>query len=272
MTLSFALTAGTSQRSSSASPRKAISSRRRCRPIRISPRPLTSVRGGLRVPCVAMRRTLVPALVLVSAAVIAACGSSSPSSTIIEPTPFQVSPTPVITAAAEPTPTATATASPTPSGPCMPGQFEIAILDTQGAAGTIYATFEIRNASTTDCTEDGYAKLQMLTPGGGLLNTTWSNDNSLASPCTTDLPPALRRSGHPARRATGFSLSRGPTPPAPRGQAERPKFVAGDAPDVALPDRRPRHRLEHGLLRRHQGRPDQVGALPLINAEIPASQ
>ena len=61
-----------------------------------------------------------------------------------------------------PTPTPTAT----PPIPCKPGQFDIAILNTQGAAGTIYATFEIRNATTSDCTEDGYAKLQMLGAGG----------------------------------------------------------------------------------------------------------
>src|SRR5580693_8340692 len=105
-----------------------------------------------------MRRVRVPTLLLVSAAGLAACGSSTPSATVIEPTPFSVTPSP-----AAPTPTASSsTPTAMPSGPCMPGQFEIAILNTQGAAGTIYATFEIRNASTTDCTEDGYAKVQML--------------------------------------------------------------------------------------------------------------
>lgn len=104
----------------------------------------------------------------------------------------------------------------------MPGQFEVAILNTQGAAGTIYATFEIRNASTTDCTEDGYAKLQMLNSGGGLLNTTWTNDNSMASPSPTDLPPAPNRSAPPARPDTGISSSPGPTRPAPPPRPSNP--------------------------------------------------
>jgi hypothetical protein len=170
-----------------------------------------------------VRRTLVPAFVLASAGVLTACGSSSPSSTVIEPTPFQVSPTPVISALAEPTATATSTASATPSGPCMPGQFEIAILDTQGAAGTIYATFEIRNASTTDCTEDGYAKLQMLRSGGGLLNTTWSNDNSLASPSPTDLPPGTSPLGASGATGHGYFLVSWTDATCSAGQAEQPK-------------------------------------------------
>ena len=120
----------------------------------------------------------------------------------------------------------------------MPGQFEIAILDTQGAAGTIYATFEIRNASTTDCTENGYAKLQMLTSGGGLLKTTWSNDNSLASPTTTDLPPGTAALG--ACRRVGPRIF--PRLVDRRHVLRRPgratEVLAGDTPDIALPDRR----------------------------------
>src|SRR5579862_6720613 len=153
-----------------------------------------------------MRRTLVPCLVLASAGVLAACGSSSPSATVIEPTPFQAGPTPSATTALEPTPTVGSTPSATPSGPCMPGQFEIAILNTQGAAGTIYATFEIRNASTTDCTEDGYAKLQMLNSGAGLLNTSWTNDNSMATPSPTDLPPGTQPLGTAAATGHGYFL------------------------------------------------------------------
>jgi Protein of unknown function (DUF4232) len=150
-----------------------------------------------------MRRALVPTLLLASASLLAACGSSSPSETVIEPTPFQVTPTPESTQATAP---ATASASSTASGPCMPGRFEVDILNTQGAAGTIYATFEIRNSSTSDCSEDGYAKLQMLSSGGGLLNTSWTNDNTMASPSLTDLPPGTQPLGAAGATGHGYFL------------------------------------------------------------------
>lgn len=150
-----------------------------------------------------MRRALVPTLLLASASLLAACGSSSPSETVIEPTPFQVTPTPESTQTTAP---ATASASSTAPGPCMPGQFDVDILNTQGAAGTIYATFEIRNSSTSDCTEDGYAKLQMLSSGGGLLNTSWTNDNTMASPSLTDLPPGTQPLGAAGATGHGYFL------------------------------------------------------------------
>jgi hypothetical protein len=158
------------------------------------------VERELRLPCVAMRRVLVPAVLLAAASLLAACGSSSPSSTTTEPTTLPVTPTASTTPPPEPTPTPSAT----PSLPCMPGQFEIAILNTQGAAGTIYATFEIRNTSTTGCTENGYAKVQMLKSGGGLLNTTWSDDNSLASPGPVDLPTGTEPLGASGASGHGY--------------------------------------------------------------------
>jgi hypothetical protein len=90
----------------------------------------------------------------------------------------------------------------------MPGQFEISINNQQGAAGTIYDTYEIRNTSTDDCTENGYPKLQMLSSGNHDLSTSWTNDNSLASPGPVDLPPGTMPLG--ASGATGhgfFSVS-----------------------------------------------------------------
>ncbi len=164
-----------------------------------------------------MRRVLVPAVVLAAASLVAACGSSSPSSTTTEPTTLPVTPTATTTSSPAPTPSAT------PLLPCMPGQFEIAILNTQGAAGTIYATFEIRNTSTAGCTENGYAKVQMLTSGRGLLNTSYSNDNSLASPGPVNLPPGTEPLGASGASGHGYfvvSWSDVCTP----AQAEMPKF------------------------------------------------
>ena len=106
----------------------------------------------------------------------------------------------------------------------MPGQFDISMLSTQGAAGTIYATFEVRNASTTDCTEDGYAKLQMLTAGGGLLITSWSNDDSLASPGPVDLPPGTQPLGTAAATGHGYFLVSWTDATCSAAQAEMPKL------------------------------------------------
>jgi hypothetical protein len=172
-----------------------------------------------------MRRALVPTLLLASAAGLAACGSSTPSATVIEPTPFPVTPTPAVTAQSAPTPTASSsTPTAVPSGPCMPGQFDVAILNTQGAAGTIYATFEIRNASTTDCSEDGYARLQLLNAGAGRLNTTWTNDSSMATPSLTDLPPGTQPLGTAGATGHGYFLVSWTDATCTAAQAEQPKF------------------------------------------------
>jgi hypothetical protein len=106
----------------------------------------------------------------------------------------------------------------------MPGQFEINILNTQGAAGTIYATFEVRNTSTSDCTENGYAKVQMLSAGGGLLRTTWSNDNSIASPGPVDLPAGTEPLGAVGAKGHGYFLVSWTDATCSAAQAERPKF------------------------------------------------
>jgi hypothetical protein len=167
-----------------------------------------------------MRRVLVPAVLLAATSVLAACGSSSPAVTSSEPTTLPVTPTPAVTAIPAFTPTPTAT----PPVACMPGQFEIAILNTQGAAGTIYATFEMRNSSTSDCTENGYAKLQLLAPSGSLLNTTWSNDNSMASPGPVDLPPGTEPLGAAGAPGHGYFLVSWTDATCSAAQAERPKF------------------------------------------------
>jgi hypothetical protein len=106
----------------------------------------------------------------------------------------------------------------------MPGQFEVAILNTQGAAGTIYATFEVRNTSTSACTENGYAKLQMLTSTGGLLPIMWSNDNSLATPGPVDLPPGTQPLGAAGATGHGYFLVSWSDASCSAAQAEMPKF------------------------------------------------
>jgi hypothetical protein len=180
------------------------------------------VERGLRVPCVAMRPVLVSTVLVAAVSTLAACGSSTPASSggpvsLVSPT---ATPVPSPTATPEPTPTPTAT----PPIPCMPGQFDIAILNTQGAAGTIYATFEIRNSTTSDCTENGYAKLQMLGSGGALLNTSWTNDNSMASPGPVNLPSGTEPLGAAGASGHGYFLVSWTDATCSQAQAEMPKF------------------------------------------------
>jgi uncharacterized protein DUF4232 len=145
---------------------------------------------------------LFPLAALAVAGVIASCGSSTPTPT--ETANVTTQPTPTAAPTVAPTPTAVPT--PTPAIPCMPGQFEISINNQQGAAGTIYAEFEIRNTSTTDCTENGYAKMQMLGDGGGLLATTWTDDNSMASPSAVSLTAGSEPLGAAGATGHGYFL------------------------------------------------------------------
>jgi Protein of unknown function (DUF4232) len=155
-----------------------------------------------QVPSSAMQRRLIPLAAVAAVSVLAACGSDSTNTTpSAMPTATSVAtPTPTVVATPTPTPTAT------PAQPCKPGQFDITINNQQGAAGTIYATFEIRNTSTSDCTENGYAHLQMLSSSGAKLPDTWTNDNSLASPGPVDLAPGTEPLGAVGATGHGYFL------------------------------------------------------------------
>jgi Protein of unknown function (DUF4232) len=155
-----------------------------------------------RVRSTAMQRLLFPLAGLAAAGVIAGCGSSTSTPSETAGVTTQATPTPVATVAPTPTPVPT----PTPAIPCMPGQFDISINNQQGAAGTIFATFEIRNTTTSDCTENGYPKLQMLGPSGGELSTSWTNDNSMASPSSVDLSPGSDPLGAAGATGHGYFL------------------------------------------------------------------
>jgi hypothetical protein len=150
----------------------------------------------------AMQRWLVPLAAVTAVSALAACGSDTSNTT--------PSATPTATSVATATPTVapipTATPTATPALPCKPGQFDITINNQQGAAGTIYATFEIRNTSTSDCTENGFAHLQMLSSSGAKLPDTWTNDNSLASPGPVDLAPGTEPLGAVGATGHGYFL------------------------------------------------------------------
>lgn len=62
----------------------------------------------------------------------------------------------------------------------------------QGAAGTIFDSVTVANASAAPCTLDGYPQLQMLDANGGRLSTT-TMDGSAAFPAPARRPPARLR-------------------------------------------------------------------------------
>ncbi|HEY6468275.1 MAG TPA: DUF4232 domain-containing protein [Candidatus Dormibacteraeota bacterium] len=186
-----------------------------------------------------MQRLLFPLALFAAAGVVAGCGSSTPTASKTAAVTTQATPTPVATAVPTPTPVPT----PTAAIPCMPGQFEITINNQQGAAGTIYATFEIRNTTTSDCTENGYPKLQMLGPNGGELATQWTNDNSMASPSATDLAPGTEPLGAAGATGHGYFLVSWTDATCSAAASTSPKFwqitlpTSGFQTDVtAMPD------------------------------------
>lgn len=86
-------------------------------------------------------------------------GSSTPSAT---PLPSATS-TATAPASASTSPTRTASASPTvPAGgaSCQSSQLSIALTKIEGAAGSTYSTFGVRNSSSTSCRLEGYFGLE----------------------------------------------------------------------------------------------------------------
>jgi uncharacterized protein DUF4232 len=186
-----------------------------------------------------MQRLVFPLALLAAVGVIAGCGSSTPTPSETAAVTTEATPTPVPTIPPTPTPVPT----PTPAIPCMPGQFEISINNQQGAAGTIYATFEIRNTTTSDCTENGSPKLQMLGPNGGQLSTSWTNDNSMASPSAVDLSPGSDPLGAAGATGHGYFLVSWTDATCSAAASTSPKFwqitlpTSGFQTDVtAMPD------------------------------------
>lgn len=217
----------------------------------------------------AMHRWLGLLAAVAAVSVLAACGSDSSNTT--------PSATPGATAVGTATPTVAPPSTPTPTAtpalPCKPGQFDITINNQQGAAGTIYATFEIRNTATSDCTENGYAHLQMLSSSGAKLADTWTNDNSLAAPGPVDLAPGTEPLGAVGATGHGYFLVWW-TRRVSRGVGHIAEVLADHPSNLGVPDRRDRDGAERCVRRRLQGRPDQVRPLHLTGGQrqTPISQ
>lgn len=122
-------------------------------------------------------------LILACTLALAACGSSSQSSSSVAntqpaaaPTTSQTSPTsptPTSTTTTQSTPTTTptSTATPTASKPCTAADLALSFLGGQGATGHGELGFELRNTSSATCHTYGYPGVQFLDRAGQPLPT-----------------------------------------------------------------------------------------------------
>jgi hypothetical protein len=131
---------------------------------------------------------------LAVAGLLAACSSpSSPSSSATSSTGTS-SPSSAPSASASltvPTVAPTSSAAPTPSGPqeCTASQLQGALDTNQGAAGSIYTGWEVRNSSSVSCTLDGYFGVQMSSNGTQDPASYTPTSGNGVSPTLVVLPP-----------------------------------------------------------------------------------
>ncbi|MHB8329992.1 MAG: DUF4232 domain-containing protein [Acidimicrobiales bacterium] len=129
----------------------------------------------MRQPRTTRRRGALAALVVV--AVGAGCSSPRPSAVTTS------------TSGASSTTTTTTTSSATSvaTARCRAADLSLALVGTEGAAGTFEVTFEMRNASAGSCTLDGYPGAQLLANGGAAMATDVVRGGSYSF---TDFAPA----------------------------------------------------------------------------------
>jgi hypothetical protein len=116
-------------------------------------------------------------------AAVAACGSPAPSGT------------PSATSSNTATPSGSAAPTATPAATpalqeCTASQLEGEMDTQQGAAGTIYAGFEVRDTASVACTMQGYFGVQMTSGGGQMLALTYApTTGNGVSPTLVTLQP-----------------------------------------------------------------------------------
>lgn len=137
--------------------------------------------------------TMVPVAVVAAVGLLAAACSSAPAHRSGVGAHHR-STTPTTTAS--PATTSTGASSSTSSGAsttCTAAQLAGAVTGMQGGAGTLELTVALRNSSSSSCTMDGYAGLQLLGSGGAQLPTDTHQGGGLAfesvAPSPVDLAP-----------------------------------------------------------------------------------
>jgi hypothetical protein len=112
------------------------------------------------------RRLAATAAMVSTAALVAACGSSSgpaaPAQTVTR-TVTQTAPP------AQPTPTQSSSAPATPTGPaeCTSAELKVSLGSSNGAAGTIYYNIDFTNTSASACFVQGYPGVSLVSAGDG---------------------------------------------------------------------------------------------------------
>jgi Domain of unknown function (DUF4232) len=122
-------------------------------------------------------------------ALLAACSSPSPATSPSPSAPISAAPSPSPTSTSPPT--TTPTAAPTSSGPqeCTASQLQGAMDSTQGAAGTIYTGWEVRDTAAVACTLDGYFGVQISSQGSNLSLSYTPYSGNGVSPAPVLLQP-----------------------------------------------------------------------------------
>ena len=102
-------------------------------------------------------------------ALVAGCSSSSKSTPTPSPTTPAPSSAPATSSAASATPTPVASPTPTPiagAAACASEHLALQAGQTQGAAGSLIATYILRNAGTAPCTLFGFPGVSLLNAAG----------------------------------------------------------------------------------------------------------
>jgi Protein of unknown function (DUF4232) len=152
-------------------------------------------------------------LPLALAAVLAGCSSPAPSSSAT-PTVAPGSASASAGPSASPTlspPTSAPTSAPTPSGPqeCTASELQGSLDSSNGAAGTLYSGWEVRDASSQACTLNGYFGVQMSAHGSQLPLTYTATSGNGVHPTLVLLQPntAALNSGNDAGHAIFYMRS-----------------------------------------------------------------
>jgi hypothetical protein len=147
-------------------------------------------------------RLLVLSAALVPVASLGGCSSPKQSATATSgPTATSTS---MVTTTVSLPPSTTTTTVPG----CTGANYTLALLGTQGAAGTFEVTFGLRNGSSVTCPLSGYPGIQLIDAAGADIPTTTNRGGSLSF---TDFPAAAVSVGAGATAYFNLAYSDVPT-------------------------------------------------------------
>jgi hypothetical protein len=130
---------------------------------------------------------------LACALLLASCSSGGSPTTTTTTTSTTGSTTSTTGSSTSTTTTTSATTTSTAAGvsTCQPSQLQVVPQQGTGAAGTIYETINLTNASSGSCTLKGYPGMQLLNAQGGNIPTTVVRGGMQFPAPAANQPPAL---------------------------------------------------------------------------------